>query len=132
MEEEKKEVVEEQPVEEKPAEEPKAEGEKQPMDAGTKNALIAFILACCSFLFVWTPVVGLVCGIIALKFFKKTQGCEITAQPYATFQKITKILALVCLIINIVVTVVAVIGLFIAIISAIIGAIANAVTIVIL
>ena len=121
MEEEKKEVLEEQPVEEQPAEE--QQGEKKPVDPN-KTSLIAFILACCSFLFLGP--IGVVCAIISLSFFKKTKGLEITAQPYVTFQKITKILATICLIVGIVITVAMLIGALIGLISLIITAIAGA------
>ena len=136
MEEEKKEVLEEQPVEEQPAEEPKAEGEKKPMDPLCKNVLIAFILACVSFFVSGGWIVGgiaaVICGIIALKFLKKNEGVVPEKQPFKVFALIAKILAIVGIVLGAISIVVWGIFLIIAIVGAIISAISNAVSLVIL
>ena len=89
----------EQVKEEKTAEE-KTEGEavsteKQDLSAANKNELVAFILGCCAVVFSPVPFVGVVLGLIALLKWKANVKVELTEQPYATFHKITIILAIV-------------------------------------
>ena len=101
----------EQVKEEKPAEQ-KAEGEassgeKKELSPENKNELVAFILACCAVFFsffVPLPVAGIVLGLIALKKWKANVEVELTEQPYATFHKITNILAIVGIILGAVCT----------------------------
>lgn len=63
-----------------------------------KNALIAFILAVVGF-FASAAVVGFVLGIIALSFLKKIDG-EVENQPFKTFAKIAKPVAIVSIILS--------------------------------
>ena len=115
LEEEKKEV--ELEAEEAP-EEKKVTGK----EGDEKTALIAFILACVSFVFVWVPFVGLITAIVSLIFFKKLNGVYPERKPHNIFAKITKIAALVLLIVGIVVTIAGVIGFLVAVIGAIVAA----------
>ena len=118
LEEEKKEVELEAEAAEEAQEEKKVTGK----EGDPKTALIAFILACVSFVFVWVPVVGLVCAIVSLVFFKKLNGVLPEQKPHNIFAKITKIAALVLLIVGIVVTIAGVIGFLVAVIGAIVAA----------
>ena len=123
LEEEKKEVeLEAEEAAEENQEEQKVTGK----EGDTKTALIAFILACVSFIFVWVPVVGLVCAIVSLVFFKKLNGVLPEQKPFDIFAKITKIASLILVIVGIVVTAAGLIGALVGIIVAIVGAIANA------
>ena len=122
LEEEKKEVELEAEAAEEAQEEKKVTGK----EGDPKTALIAFILACVSFVFVWVPVVGLVCAIVSLVFFKKLNGVLPEQKPHNIFAKITKIASLILVIVGVVVTAVGLIGALVGIIVAIVGAIANA------
>ena len=107
----------EQAKEEKPAEQ-KAEGEaasgeKKELSPENKNELVSFILACCAVFFSFfmpLPVAGIILGLIALKKWKANAEVELTEQPYATFHKITNILAIVGIILSAIITVIAVFG----------------------
>ena len=118
MEEEKKEVV---------------QAEEQPQQGGMtpncKNGLIAFILAVVGFGFGFGwfvgAVAGIVLGIVALVFLKKLEG-EVEKQPFRTFVKIAKPLAIVDIILGAVMIVVWVLVLVIPLIVAGLAAAADA------
>lgn len=115
---EKKEEVETEAEAAENEEEKKVTGK----EGDEKTTLIAFILACASFVFVWTPLVGLVCAIVSLVFFKKLNGVFPEKNPHKIFAKITKIAAIVLLIVGIVVSIAWAIGLLVTIIGAIVAA----------
>lgn len=94
MEEEKKEVVEE--VKPEPAEEINSE-------ANLKNVLISFIVSVAGWVFSWSGIVLMICGIIGLSFLKKVPG-EVTKAPHKVFQKIAKPVAIVDIILGALIT----------------------------
>ena len=130
MEEEKKEMVEEeQPVEEQPAEEA-AEQPQEPLpeEVLKKNALIAFIAACVGVVFLGTGVLALVGGIIATVFIKKNRGQLPEDKTHNIFAKIAKIAGLILIIVGAVLLGLAILGGIIALTATIIGAIAGAIS----
>ena len=94
MEEEKKEVVEE--VKAEPAEEINSE-------ANLKNVLISFIISVAGWVFSWSGIVLMICGIVAMAFLKKVPG-EVTKAPHKVFQKIAKPVAIVDIILGALIT----------------------------
>ena len=111
LEEEK--VVEAEEVKEAPvAEEPKQEQPAQQggMQPASKNALISFILAVVGFGFAfgwWIAIVGTILGIISLVFLKKSAG--VSQQPFSTFAKVARILAIIAIIVGAIMFLVAII-----------------------
>ena len=107
MEEEKKELeVEEVKAEETPAQ------QEGGMAQNSKFALIAFILAVVGFTFAWgwfaTSWIGIGLGIASLILLKKNQP-ETEQQPFKTFARIAKPVAIADIIIGAVMFVVAII-----------------------
>ena len=96
MEEETKVVLEK----EERAEEPQQQQEGG-MTPNCKNALIAFILAVVGFGIGWVYgvgcIAGIVLGIISLSFLKKIDG-EVEKQPFRTFSKVAKPVAIVTIV----------------------------------
>lgn len=74
------------------------EQEQGGLTPNCKNALVAFILAVVGF-FASAAVVGFVLGIVALSFLKKIDG-EVERQPFSTFAKIAKPVAIVAIILS--------------------------------
>ena len=94
MEEEKK-VVEEPKAE--AVEEPKQEEQSQDMTPESKNSLISFILAVVGFGLAWGwlfAIVSVVLGIVSLNFLNQNKK-ETEQQPYRTFGRIAKPVAIV-------------------------------------
>ena len=115
MEEENK-VVEEQPKQEEPK---KEEGG---MSQESKNALMAFIFSVVGFGFAWgwwVALIGSALGIVGLVFINKNEK-EAEKQPFKTFGKIAKPLAIADIIIGAVMFTTA---LLVTIITAIIAAV---------
>ena len=113
-EEEKKEVVEEQQVEKvEPVEEPKKE-EQQGQDF--KRALVGFILAVVGFGFAcgwWLGLIGTGLGIASLIVNRPTEK-----QPFKTFSKIAKPVAIVDIILGAVVFIIAIVVVIVAAVAA--------------
>ena len=116
MEEEKKEV---EVVEEKPEnQEPKTQ-ENQEMIPESKNALIAFILSVIGFGFAWAwllSVVAVVLGIVGLNYLKMNEK-ETEEQPFRTFGRIAKPVAIVDIALGAVMFVVYLIVLIVKLVS---------------
>ncbi len=115
MEEEKKELEAEEVKAEEVKEEPKAE------TAHFKFALISFILAVVGFSFAWgwfAALVGTGLGIAALIVLKKNEPAT-EQQPFKTFAKIAKPVAIVDIILGAIMFVVA---LIVTIVGAVIAA----------
>ena len=126
MEEEEK-VVEEQPVEEQPVEEqPVSEKEQKMQEAAAKDpnkfSLTTFILAIVGFIVAWYPVGGVAAIIMGAMCMKRVKVSNPDRKPYTVFDKISKPVGLVDLIVGILSVVGWFIGLSIWIIGLIIAA----------
>lgn len=123
MEEENK-VVEEQPVaeaqpvaEEKPAEQP------QQANDPNKFSLVTFILACVGFVAAWMWIIGGIAGIIlGVMSLKRLPNSNPNKQPFRTFDKVSKPVAIVDIIAGAIMTVVYTIYFILAIVAAVAAA----------
>ena len=121
------ELREEEVVAEEPREEAAVAEAPKGGEDGDKYTLITFILSVVGFTVGWGWIVGGIAGIIlcAIALKRGKAGIEPTKQPFITFKKVAKIVAIVGLIASIIMTVVYTI-LFIVEIAAAAVAAANA------
>lgn len=94
MEEEKKEVVEEVKAE---------QADEINSEANLKNVLVSFIVSVAGWVFSWSGIVLMICGIVGLNFLKKVPG-QVTKAPHKVFQKIAKPVAIVDIILGALIT----------------------------
>ena len=121
------ELREEEVVAEEPREEAAVAEAPRGGEDGDKYTLTTFILACVGFVVGWGWIVGGIAGIVlcAIALKRSKANIEATKQPFITFRKVAKIVAIVGLICSIIMTVVYTIYFIIAIAAAIAAA-ANA------
>ena len=117
MEEEIKNEVE---VVDKPEEKPEQPQQNEEMTPQTKSALTAFILACIGFImgFAWLfSVAGIVLGCISLNKLKENDP-ETDKQPFKTFGRVAKPVAIVDIVVGAVMFVVYLVYFILAIVAA--------------
>ena len=113
MEEEKKEVVQAEQAQDVNSE------------ANLKNVLVSFIVSVGGWVFSWSGIVLMICGIVGLAFLKKVDG-EVTKAPHKVFQKIAKPVAIVDIILGALITLGLIIWLIVWLIMIAVGAAAAA------
>ena len=103
-EENKQEVVE---VKEEPKQEQPVEQQNSGLDEDSKYSLITFILACAGLVVCAGWIVGgLACAILGLIALGRMKNCKAVRQPFRTFDRISKPVAIVDVVLGFVVAVV--------------------------
>lgn len=121
-EENKQEVVE---VKEEPKQEQPAEQQNSGLDEDSKYSLITFILACVGLVVCAGWIVGgLACAILGLIALGRMKNCKAVRQPFRTFDRISKPVAIVDVVLGFVVAVAYTVKLIIDIVQAIQAALA--------
>ena len=121
-EENKQEVVE---VKEEPKQEQPVEQQNSGLDEDSKYSLITFILACAGLVVCAGWIVGgLACAILGLIAFGRIKDCKAVRQPFRTFDRISKPVAIVDVVLGFVVAVVYTVKFIIDIVQAIQAALA--------
>ena len=102
-EENKQEVVE---VKEEPKQEQPVEQQNSGLDEDSKYSLITFILACAGLVVCAGWIVGgLACAILGLIALGRMKNCKAVRQPFRTFDRISKPVAIVDVVLGFVVSV---------------------------
>lgn len=121
-EENKQEVVE---VKEEPKQEQPAEQQNSGLDEDSKYSLITFILACVGLVVCAGWIVGgLACAILGLIALGRMKNCRAVRQPFRTFDRISKPVAIVDVVLGFVVAVAYTVKFIIDIVQAIQAALA--------
>lgn len=121
-EENKQEVVE---VKEEPKQEQPVEQQNSGLDEDSKYSLITFILACAGLVVCAGWIVGgLACAILGLIALGRMKNCKAVRQPFRTFDRISKPVAIVDVVLGFVVAVVYTVKFIIDIVQAIQAALA--------
>lgn len=121
-EENKQEVVE---VKEEPKQEQPAEQQNSGLDEDSKYSLITFILACAGLVVCAGWIVGgLACAILGLIALGRIKNCKAVKQPFRTFDRISKPVAIVDVVLGFVVAVAYTVKFIIDIVQAIQAALA--------
>lgn len=116
-EENKQEVVE---VKEEPKQEQPVEQQNSGLDEDSKYSLITFILACAGLVVCAGWIVGgLACAILGLIALGRMKNCKAVRQPFRTFDRISKPVAIVDVVLGFVVAVVYTVKFIIDIVQAI-------------
>ena len=121
-EENKQEVVE---VKEEPKQEQPAEQQNSGLDEDSKYSLITFILACVGLVVCAGWIIGgLACAILGLIALGRMKNCKAVRQPFRTFDRISKPVAIVDVVLGFVVAVAYTVKFIIDIVQAIQAALA--------
>lgn len=121
-EENKQEVVE---VKEEPKQEQPVEQQNSGLDEDSKYSLITFILACAGLVVCAGWIIGgLACAILGLIALGRMKNCKAVRQPFRTFDRISKPVAIVDVVLGFVVAVVYTVKFIIDIVQAIQAALA--------
>ena len=121
-EENKQEVVE---VKEESKQEQPVEQQNSGLDEDSKYSLITFILACAGLVVCAGWIVGgLACAILGLIVLGRMKNCKAVRQPFRTFDRISKPVAIVDVVLGFVVAVVYTVKFIIDIVQAIQAALA--------